>query len=141
MQPTRYNLPLPEWNGKKEDIYQILRQRALMGEPTPLTYTQLCQQMKSPPIGEAPQNSNELRGLLDEIDRDEAKLGHGMITSFVFSEDERSGQPFLPGKGFYSLAKKFGYTFEDSEAGRLQFALEQMQRVSDEQRHLRAKGE
>jgi hypothetical protein len=44
--------------------------------------------MKSPPIAESPQNSNELRGLLDEIDRDEAELGHGMLTSFVFSQDE-----------------------------------------------------
>jgi hypothetical protein len=88
MQPKKYNLPLSEWNEKKEDIVQILTDCAVMVEPAPLTYIQLCQQMKSPPIAESPQNSNELRGLLDEIDRDEAELGHGMLTSFVFSQDE-----------------------------------------------------
>lgn len=141
METTKYNLPLDEWEGKKEDISQILIERALMDEPTPLTYTQLCQQMKNPPLGEAPPNSNELRGLLDEIDIDEAKLGHGMLTAFVFSQDERSGEPFLPGTGFYSLAKKLGYKFQDTQDGRLQFAFEQMRRVSEERRRLRAKGE
>jgi hypothetical protein len=138
MKGTKYNLPFDEWNGKKEDISQILIDRALMIEPAPITYTQLCQQMKSPPLGEAPQNSNELRGLLDEIDVDEAKLGHGMLTAFVFSQDERNGEPFLPGRGFYSLAKKLGYQFQDTQEGRLQFAFDQMRRVSVEQRKLRA---
>jgi hypothetical protein len=141
METTKYNLPLDEWKGKKEDISQILIERALMDEPMPLTYTQLCQQMKSPPLGEAPQNSNELRGLLDEIDLDEATLGHGMLTAFVFGQDERSGEPFLPGRGFYSLAKKLGYRFQDTQDGRLQFSFDQMRRVSEERRRLRAKGE
>jgi hypothetical protein len=138
---TKYNLSLDEWNEKKEDISQLLIERALMDEPMPLTYTQLCQQMKSPPLGDAPQNSNELRGLLDEIDIDEAKLGHGMLTAFVFSQDERSGEPFLPGRGFYSLAKELGYKFQDTQDGKLQFAFEQMRRVSEERRTMRAKGE
>lgn len=141
MKTTKYNLPLDEWNGKKEDISQILIERTLMDQPTPLTYTQLCQQMKSPPLGEAPQNSNELRGLLDEIDMDEAKLGHRMLTAFVFSQDERTGEPYLPGRGFYSLAKELGYKFQDTQDGKLQFAFEQIRRVSEERRRLRAKGE
>jgi len=137
MAPTKYNLAVYERNEKKNDIRLILLERALRDEPTPLTYKQLCGLMKSPPPGPAPQNSNELRGLLDAIDREEAELGHGMLTSFVFSEDERTGQPFLPGKGFYSLAKKLGYQFQPSEAGKLQFALEQMRLVSAEQALLR----
>ncbi|HEV8366781.1 MAG TPA: hypothetical protein VGQ39_02425 [Pyrinomonadaceae bacterium] len=141
MQPTKYNLPLREWDEKKKDIVQILTDCALMLEPAPLTYSQLCQRMKSPPIGESAQNSIELRGLLDEIDRHEAELGNGMLTSFVFAQDERSGQPFLPGRGFFSLAEKLGYIFDNTEDGRLQFAIEQMQRVSNEKTPLRAKGE
>jgi hypothetical protein len=137
----KYNLSLNEWDEKKQDISQILMQRALTGELIPITYRQLCHQMKKPPSGDAPQNSNVLRGLLDEIDIDEAKLGHGMLTSFVFSQDERSGEPFLPGRGFYSLAKKLGFTFQDTPDGRLQFAFDQMRRVSEERTMLRAKGE
>jgi hypothetical protein len=139
MQPTKYNLTPDEWDETKNDILQILVGRALMPEPTPITYKQLCHQMKSPPSGDAPQNSNELRALLDDINRDEAKLGHGMLTAFVFSEDERSKQPYLPGKGFFTLAKKLGYSFTNTEDGKLQFAYEQMQRVSREQRKLQAK--
>lgn len=139
MQLTRYNLPLKEWDEKKKDVVQILVERALMPEPTPITYVQLCQRMKSPPVGDAPQNSNELRGLLEDIDRCEASLGHGMLTSFVFSEDAQTRQPHLPGKGFFSLAEKLGYRFGDTEVDRLQFAFEQMQRVTREQSSLRAK--
>lgn len=72
--------------------------------------------------------------MLDEIDIDEAKLGHGMLTAFVFSQDERSDEPFLPGRGFYSLAQKLGYRFRDAQDGKLEFAFEQMRRVSAERR-------
>ena len=129
-------MPLREWEAKKSDIRSILSARALQIEATPLTYTQLCDQMTSPPVGPTPQNSYELAALLDEVDREEAAFGHGMLTSLVFREDERNRQPFLPGKGFYSLAKKLGHVFENTEAGKLQFALEQIRRVSVEQRHL-----
>ena len=139
MHSTKYNLSPKEWDEKIEDIHQILVQRALTDDPTPLTYTQLCNQMKNPPPGDAPQNSNELRALLDQIDLDEAELGHGMLTAFVFSQDERSREPFLPGRGLYTLAKKLGYEFQSTQEGKLQFAYDQMRRVSEEQRILRAK--
>jgi hypothetical protein len=139
MDSTKYNLSPNEWDEKKKDIRQILVSRALSDEPTPLTYTQLCHQMKNPPPGDAPQNSYELSALLDQIDLDEAELGHGMLTAFVFSQDEHSREPFLPGRGFYTLAKKIGYEFEDTQESKLQFAFDQMRRVSEERRILRDK--
>jgi hypothetical protein len=77
---TKHNMTLEEWNEKKKDIVEILTEHALMPEPTPITYTQLCRRMKSPPTYDPPQDSFELRDLLDVIDRDEAALGHGMLT-------------------------------------------------------------
>lgn len=131
----KHALTKSEWSEKKNDIIQILIEVALMPEEiqTPLTYKQLCAKMKTPPIHGA--DSYELRDLLDEIDRDEDEMGRGMLTAFVHNEELNR-----PGKGFFTLAKELGYKFKDTEDGKLQFTIEQMRQVSNEQRILKSKG-
>ena len=131
----KHGLTKAEWDEKKKDIVQILIEISLLPEEvqTPLTYKQLCAKMKSPP-SHGPE-SYELRDLLDEIDRDEDKLGRGMLTAFVHNEELNR-----PGKGFFTLAKELGYKFKGTEDGKLQFTIEQMRQVGNEQRILRSKG-
>jgi hypothetical protein len=132
MMHTKHNMTLKEWAEKKRDIVEILAERATLPEPTPITYTELCRRMKSPPSYDPPQDSFELRDLLDEIDKDEARLGRGMLTSLVHNELLNR-----PGKGFFPLAKELGHRFENTEVGKLTLTIEQIQRVSREQRALR----
>lgn len=130
----KHNLTLEQWNEKKKDIVSILVEEALLPEEMqkPLTYKDLCAKMKTPP-SHGP-NSYELRDLLDEIDRDEDTLSHGLLTAFVFNDDLNR-----PGDGFFTLAKKLNYKFENTELGRTVFTVEQMRRVSSEQREIKAK--
>ncbi len=124
----KHDMTEQEWTAKKDDIIRILSVQARMAEPTPITYKELCRQMQLPPAFESPQASFELRDLLDEIDRDEAALGRGMLTSLIHNEELNQ-----PGNGFFLLAKKLGFEFDRTEEGRLKFAIEQIQRVSFEQ--------
>lgn len=131
----KHGLTQAEWDEKKNDIVQILIEVALMPEEvqTPLTYKQLCAKMKSPPVHGA--ESYELRDLLDEIDRDEDEMDRGLLTVFV-----HNGELNRPGKGFFTLAKKLGCDFKDTDDGKSQFTIEQMRQVSSEQRILKSKG-
>jgi hypothetical protein len=100
----RYGLTKTQWNAAKQEIRQILSQRAKLRGMIP--YSELTAQLQSVQL-EA--NSFALFSLLGEVSWDEDKAGRGMLSVIVV---HKAGD-MQPGQGFFELARDLGRDTSD----------------------------
>lgn len=107
-----------EWDVAKEEIRQILIQRARSSSPT-ITYSDLVREVDS--IRLEP-DSHALRTMLGEISTEEDSSGRGMLTVLVVHK----GDDLMPGGGFFELARQLKRDVDDHES----FWVEEFKRVT-----------
>jgi hypothetical protein len=100
----RYGLTKTQWNAAKQEIRQILGERAKLRGMIP--YSELVAQLQSVQL-EA--NSFALFSLLGEVSWDEDKAGRGMLSVIVV---HKAGD-MQPGQGFFELARDLGRDTSD----------------------------
>jgi hypothetical protein len=100
----RYGLTKTQWNAAKQEIRQILSERAKLRGMIP--YSELAAQLQSVQL-EA--NSFALFSLLGEVSWDEDKAGRGMLSVIVV---HKAGD-MQPGQGFFELARDLGRDTSD----------------------------
>lgn len=96
---TKYGYPLGKWNEAKEDMKQILIERARVRGMIP--YSELVKKVKA--IRLEPE-SYALAAMLGEISGEEDAAGHGMLSVIVV---HKSGD-MQPGPGFFDYANERG---------------------------------
>lgn len=94
---TRYGFSLADWDKAKEEMKQILIERAKVRRMIP--YSELVEDVKS--IALEP-HSYALAAMLGEISSEEDEAGRGLLTVIVV---HKSGD-MQPGPGFFELAKE-----------------------------------
>ena len=105
-----------DWEKAKEEMRQILVERAKNGQTIP--YTDLVAQIKAIDL---PPNSPAFWDMLGEISTAEDAAGRGMLTVIVVHAKGDT----LPGAGFFKLARKLGRDVSDKRA----FCMEELGRV------------
>ena len=101
---TKYGYSTIDWNSAKEEMRQILIERAKVRGM--ISYSELVEQIQT--IQLEPE-SYALAAMLGEISSDEDASGRGMLTVIVV---HKSGD-MHPGPGFFELAKKLGRDTSD----------------------------
>lgn len=101
---TKYSYSIADWNKAKEEMRQILIERAKVRGMIP--YSELAAQIDTIPIKP---ESYALAAMLGEISRAEDASGRGMLTVIVV---HKSGD-MQPGPGFFQLAKELGRDTSD----------------------------
>jgi len=101
---TKYGYSIDDWNKAKEEMRQILIERAKVRGMIP--YSELASQIRT--VCVKPE-SNALAGMLGEISSAEDAAGRGMLTVIVV---HKSGD-MQPGPGFFELAKELGRDTSD----------------------------
>jgi len=101
---TRYGFLLADWDKAKEEMKQILIERAKVRGMIP--YSELVENVKSITMES---HSHALDTMLDEISSEEDYAGRGMLTVIVV---HKYGD-MQPGPGFFELAKKLGRDVSD----------------------------
>jgi molybdopterin synthase catalytic subunit len=96
---TKYGYSLDKWNEAKEEMKQILVERAKVRGMIP--YSDLVEKVKS--IKLEPE-SYALSNMLGEVSAEEDAVGNGMLSVIVV---HKSGD-MQPGPGFFDLAKGLG---------------------------------
>jgi hypothetical protein len=99
MMTTKYGYFIADWNKAKEEMRQILVERAKVRGMIP--YSKLVSQVQT--IHIKPE-SYALAAMLGEISGAENAAGRGMLTVIVV---HKSGD-MQPGPGFFELAKELG---------------------------------
>ena len=113
---TDYGFKTEDWQKAKEEMRQILIEKAKTGQTIP--YTDLVAQVKAIDL---PRNSPALWHMLGEISTEENAAQRGMLTVIVIHGKGDT----LPGAGFFKLAKKLGRVVSDKTA----FWMEELGRV------------
>ncbi len=101
---TKYGYPLSAWNNAKEEMRQILIERAKVRGMIP--YGELTEMVET--ITLEPW-SVSLASMLGEISTEEDAAGRGMLTVIVV---HKSGD-MQPGPGFFELAEELGRDTSD----------------------------
>jgi len=101
---TKYGFSLADWDRAKEEMKQILKERAKVRGMIP--YSELVKNVKS--ITLEP-DSYALATMLGEISSAEDAAGHEMLTVIVV---HKLGD-MQPGPGFFELAKELGRDTSD----------------------------
>ncbi|MBC8492749.1 MAG: hypothetical protein H8D43_03105 [Chloroflexi bacterium] len=101
---TKYGYSIADWNEAKEEMRQILIERARVRGMIP--YSELVSQIRT--IRMKPE-SYALAAMLGEISSAEYAAGRGMLTVIVV---HKSGD-MQPGPGFFELAKELGRDTSD----------------------------
>lgn len=101
---TKYSYSLADWNSAKEEMRQILIERAKVRGMIP--YSELAAKVQA--IILQPE-SYALAAMLGEISTEEDAAGHGMLTVIVV---HKHGD-MQPGPGFFELAKELGRDTSD----------------------------
>lgn len=104
MMPDKYGFPELQWERAKEEMKQLLIDRAKVRGMIP--YSELVQQVKT--IKLEPE-SYALAKMLGEISTAEDKAGRGMLTVIVV---HKHGD-MQPGPGFFELANHLGRDTSD----------------------------
>ena len=102
--PTKYGFDVADWEAAKEEMRQILLDRARMRSM--IAYSALVDQVTA--IHFAP-DSFALAHMLGEISADEDAAGRGMLTVIVVHKDG----DMEPGPGFFELARNLGRDTSD----------------------------
>lgn len=103
---TKYGYLLSDWNKAKEEMRQILIERAKVREMIP--YSELTKQITT--IHIEPE-SYALAAMLGEISGEEDAVGRGMLSVIVV---HKSGDK-KPGSGFFEFAKELGRDTSDRD--------------------------
>lgn len=101
---TKYGYPENIWNKAKEEMRQILIERAKVRGMIP--YSELVKKIRT--IQLEP-DSYALANMLGEVSTEESRAGHGMLSAIVV---HKSGD-MEPGPGFFDLAKSLGNNTSD----------------------------
>ena len=104
METKYYGYSLTNWNNAKDEMRQILIERAKVRETIP--YSELVTKVKT--INLDP-NSYALATMLGEISTAEATAGRGMLTVIAV---HKYGD-MQPGPGFFELARELGRNVSD----------------------------
>lgn len=113
---TKYGHPLDKWNNAKEEMRQLLIERAKVRGMIP--YSELVAKMRT--IKLEPE-SYALANMLGELSSEENDAGHGMLSVIVV----RKGSDMQPGQGFFDLAEELGRDTSD----RLKFWTDELKKV------------
>jgi hypothetical protein len=98
------------------ELIQAARYRGLT------TYAQIARVGNLPTSGSA--MASETGKVLELISEMERAAGRPMLSSVCVSS-----MTFMPGEGFFALAKKFGHVSDDTQDGKMQIWNEQLQSV------------
>jgi len=116
----RYGISVEKWDAAKEEIRQILIERARTREM--IDYSELVDQLTSITVGPY---SDTLEAIMREISSEEDQHGRGMLSAVaVYMTGMLSPGP---GPAFFMLARSLGRTISD----RLSFWLEELKCVHD----------
>lgn len=102
----KYGYPLSDWNDAKEEMRQILIEKAKAGKT--IAYSELTARLHT--ITFAPRSS-AFAAILGEISTEENSAGRGMLTVIVV---HKQGD-MQPGPGFFELAETLGRDTSDIE--------------------------
>ncbi len=112
----KHDYKAEDWAAAKEEMRQILVERAKNGLTIP--YTDVVAQIKAIDL---PPNSPAFWEMLGEISTAEDAAGRGMLTVLVVHAKGDT----LPGAGFFKLARKLGRDVSDKRA----FCMQELERV------------
>jgi ferritin-like protein len=101
---TKYGYPITMWTKAKEEMKEVLIERAKMHGLMP--YSELVEKIKSI---ELEPESYALATMLGEVSAEEDTAGRGMLTVIVV---HKTGDQ-QPGPGFFDLAKELGRDTKD----------------------------
>ena len=104
MTTTKYGYKAEDWEAAKEEMRQILVERACLRGMIP--YSDLVSRIEA--IRMEP-DSFALAHMLGEISQEEDAAGRGMLSVIVVHKDG----DMQPGPGFFQLAKKLGRDTSD----------------------------
>jgi len=104
---TKYGYKAEDWEKAKEEMREILIDRAKQRQTIP--YTDLVADIEAIDL---PRNSPALWDMLGEISTAEDAAGRGMLTVIVIHGKGDT----LPGAGFFKLAKRLGRDTSDERA-------------------------
>lgn len=96
---TRYGHPIELWGAAKQEMRDVLAERARLRGMIP--YSELAERMTS--LSLQP-DSYALAAMLGEISAEEDAAGRGMLTVIVVHKDG----DMQPGPGFFELARELG---------------------------------
>ncbi len=113
---TKYGYKAEDWEKAKEEMRQILVERAKLRGMIP--YSELVSRIET--IHMEP-DSYALAHMLGEVSEEEDAAGRGMLSVIVVHKDGDA----QPGLGFFQLAKKLGRNTSDKMA----FWMQELQQV------------
>jgi hypothetical protein len=105
----------PDWHGARAEMTRRLHKIARA--QAKITYSELCDELRRDGVIALEPHGSPLAWMLGQINVLEARQGRPLISSLVVHKSD----DWLPGVGFWSIAKLMGLDIGDTEEAKVAF--------------------